>query len=79
MFIHRLFSAFAALLASAVLFAQTNTRPVKGFVQDEDGRILKNVVIKAETGEEFSPNTDGSFEILVPFTCRFLSARSAKV
>ena len=73
MFIHRLFSAFAALLASAVLFAQTNTRPVKGFVQDEDGRILKNVVIKAETGEEFSPNTDGSFEILVPFTCRSLT------
>lgn len=73
MFFHRFLSAFAALLASAVLLAQTNMRPVKGFVQDEEGRVIKNVVIKAETGEEYSPNADGSFEIRVPFTCRSLT------
>ena len=71
MIIHKLLSAFATfLLASAVAFAQ---RPVKGTVQDENGQSIPNVVIKASTGEEFSPKTDGSFDIVVPYGCRLLT------
>lgn len=71
MIIHKLLSAFATfLLASAVAFAQ---RPVKGIVQDENGQSIPNVVIKASTGEEFSPKTDGSFDIVVPYGCRLLT------
>ena len=51
MLFHRFLSAFAALLASAVLLAQTNMRPVKGFVQDEEGRVIKSVVGSRNTLE----------------------------
>ena len=71
MIIHKFVSAFATfLLASAVVFAQ---RPVKGTVQDENGQSIPNVVIKASTGEEFSPKADGSFDIVVPYGCRLLT------
>ena len=61
------------LLSCLCLLAQTNTRVVRGLVQDEKGRALPNAVITTEQGEKFSPNTDGSFEIRVPFQCRSLT------
>lgn len=68
---------FSAALTSLLLFClsvfgQTNTRPVKGLVLDENGRLVSGVTIKTEQGETFIPNEDGSFDIRVHFHCRTL-------
>ena len=63
---------FLMLSANLCLFAQTNTRLVKGSIQDENGRPKADVVITTDMGNQYKPEEDGSFEIRVPFQCRFI-------
>lgn len=73
----RAFKTLAAILSLSLvcwhLPAQTNNRLVKGRVQNERGQVIESVQIKADTGEQFTPKEDGSFEIRVPFQCRKLT------
>ncbi|MBO4595206.1 MAG: hypothetical protein J5632_01150 [Bacteroidales bacterium] len=64
----------AIILSATVSSFAQNLRTVKGRVLNQGGRPVPVAVIVPEGTEiKASPNEDGSFEIKVPFSCRFLT------
>ncbi len=65
------------LLLTFVGFAQGNTRIVKGFVQDADGRPMAGITVKAVNESAVTTsNQYGAFEIQVSPYCRYIEASS---